>query len=131
MDQPASDAASDDLLTREGKSVQDFESAGIVTSVRKSLDLLPSGRRRLFLLASAIQVSLGLLDLLGIALVGLLATAAVSGTGLGRVPPAAQDFLDRVGLGGLTATQLAVLFAVSAVGVLIPLVVGGSEQLSP
>ena len=119
MDQPASDAASDDLLTREGKSVQDFESAGIVTSIRKSLDLLPSGRRRLFLLASAIQVSLGLLDLLGIALVGLLATAAVSGTGLGRVPPAAQDVLDRVGLGGLTATQLAVLFAVSAVGVLI------------
>jgi len=70
-------------------------------------------------MASAIQVSLGLLDLLGIALVGLLATAAVSGTGLGRVPPAAQELLDRVGLGGLTATQLVVLFAVSAVGVLI------------
>ena len=119
MDQTASDAASDELLTREGKSVQDFESAGILTSIRKSLDLLPSRRRRLFLLASGIQVSLGLLDLLGIALVGLLATAAVSGTGLGQVPPAAQDVLDRVGLGGLTATQLAVLFAVSAVGVLI------------
>ena len=106
-------------MSRQGKSVQDFESAGIVASIRKSLDLLPAGRRRLFLLASAVQVSLGLLDLLGIALVGLLATAAVSGTGLGRVPPAAQELLDRVGLGGLTATQLVVLFAVSAVGVLI------------
>lgn len=119
MDEYRSGDTNDGILDRQGKSVQDFESAGIAASVRKSLDLLPTGRRRLFLLASAIQVSLGLLDLLGIALVGLLATAAVSGTGLGSVPPAAQEFLDRVGLGGLTATQLAVLFAVSAVGVLI------------
>ena len=119
MSQDPLEDAPEGFLSRQGKSVQDFESAGIVASIRKSLDLLPAGRRRLFLLASAVQVSLGLLDLLGIALVGLLATAAVSGTGLGRVPPAAQELLDRVGLGGLTATQLVVLFAVSAVGVLI------------
>lgn len=119
MDQDRSDDAAAGILDRQGKGVQDFTSTGIIDSVRKSLALLPVGRRKLFLLAAAIQVSLGLLDLIGIVLVGLLATAAVSGTGLGQIPPQAQQLLDAIGLGGLTATQLAVLFAVSAVAVLI------------
>jgi len=70
-------------------------------------------------LASALQISLGLLDLLGILLVGLLAAAAVSGTGLGSLPTGVENLLGRIGLGGLTATQLAVIFAVSAVVVLV------------
>ena len=106
-------------LGRGAKSVQDFESKGIWWSVKNSLQMLPRKRRRLFVLASALQISLGLLDLLGILLVGLLAAAAVSGTGLGSLPPQVESLLDRVGLGGLTATQLTVLFAVSAVLVLV------------
>jgi ABC-type multidrug transport system fused ATPase/permease subunit len=81
--------------------------------------LLPRGRRRLFVLAAAVQVSLGLLDLLGIALVGLLATVAVSGTGLASIPSGVSSLLDTVGLGGLTVSQLSVVIAGAAVIVLI------------
>lgn len=119
MSETPSGDTTDALLSRQGKGVQDFQSTGILRSVKRSLNLLPAGRRRLFLLAAGIQVSLGFLDLLGIVLVGLLAAAAVSGTGLGQVPPQAQGILDSIGLGDLTATQLAVVFAISAVVVLI------------
>jgi len=71
------------------------------------------------MLAAGVQVSLGLLDLLGIALVGLLAATAVSGTGLGGVPPQVEAITDALGLGGLTATQLSVVLAVTAVFVLV------------
>ena len=38
-------------------------------------------KRRLLFLASAVQISLGVLDLIGIALIGLVAAVAVSGRG--------------------------------------------------
>lgn len=117
-DQP-SPSTSTQWTDRGGKSVQDFESEGILSAVRRSLKLLAPGRRRLFLLASAVQVSLGLLDLLGIVLVGLLATVAVSVTGLSGVPPVVDRVLSAIGLGDLTVSQLTVLLAGSAVLVLI------------
>ncbi len=65
------------------------------------------------------QISLGLLDLIGIALVGLLAAIAVSGVGATGIPPVVTRFLDAVGLGDLTVSQLSVLVAVAAVVVLV------------
>ena len=111
--------SAEEFPEREGKGVQDFAPEGVWKSVRRSMALLPASRRRLFILATIAQVSLGLLDLLGIALVGLLAATAVSGTGLGSIPPGIQNLVDALGLGGLTVTQLSVLLAVSAVIVLI------------
>jgi ABC-type multidrug transport system fused ATPase/permease subunit len=111
--------ATGEFSERAGKGVQDFEPEGVWLSVKRSMALLPESRRRLFVLATVAQVSLGLLDLLGIALVGLLAATAVSGTGLGAIPTGVQNLLDNLGLGGLTATQLSVVLAVSAVVVLI------------
>lgn len=116
-DQPS--VSTEEFPEREGKGVQDFEPEGVWQSVRRSMALLPAGRRRLFILATIAQVSLGILDLLGIALVGLLAATAVSGTGLGSIPPGVKNLLNSLGLGGLTVTQLSVLLAVSAVIVLI------------
>lgn len=113
------DSAPPELQDRGGKGVQDFESGGILASIRRSLTLLPPGRRRLFLLASGVQVSLGLLDLLGIVLVGMLAAVAVSGTGLSQMPPIVQTWIDRLGLEQLTVSQLTVTFAVLAVVVLV------------
>ena len=107
------------LPDRGGKSVQDFAPEGAWKAVRRSLALLPSGRRRLFILAAAIQVSLGLLDLVGIALVGLLAATAVSGTGLGMMPRTVQQVTDALGLGDLTVTQLTIVLAIGAVLVLV------------
>lgn len=119
MSDAAGQPSEADFVDRGGKSVQDFAPEGVLPAVRRSMALLPRRRRRLFVLASAIQVSLGLLDLLGIALVGLLATVAVSGTGLSGVPSGVESFVDRVGLGGLSISQLSVLIAGSAVAVLV------------
>ncbi len=109
----------EEFADRGGKGVQDFTSQGAWPSVKRSMRLLPPSRRRLFVLATAAQVSLGLLDLLGIALVGLLAATAVSASGLSAVPAGEKSFLSAVGLGNLTVTQLSVLLAASAVAILI------------
>ena len=119
MSEPGSPRDEGSWVDPGGKSVQDFTSEGILSAVRRSLGLLEPGRRRLFLLASAIQISLGLLDLLGIVLVGLLASVAISTTGLSSVPTGLERLLDILGLGALTATQISVVLAGSAVLVLI------------
>lgn len=106
-------------MEREGKSVQDFAPEGLWTALKRSLHLLPPGQRRLLLLASAVQISLGVLDLIGIALIGLLASVAVSGVGLSTIPPIVQRLLDLLGIQGLTVAQLSVLLAGLAVTVLV------------
>lgn len=108
-----------EFVDRGGKSVQDFAPEGVLPAIKRSMALLPAGRRRLFVLASGVQMSLGLLDLLGIALVGVLATVAVSGTGLSTIPSGIQTVLDALGLGSLSVSQLSVLVAGTAVIVLI------------
>lgn len=107
------------FVDRGGKNVVDFERDTIVNSLRKAIRLLPPGKRRLLFAAAAVQVSLGLLDLLGIALVGVLAAVAVSGTGISIVPAPVQSILDTLGLGDLTITQLSAVVAVAAVTVLV------------
>lgn len=108
-----------DFTGRAGKSVQDFRSDGIRTAVRRSLALLtPFQRRRLFLISGA-QVSLAVLDLIGITLLGLLAAVAVSGIGATGIPPIVTRVLDAFGLSGLTISRLSVLIAALAVIVLV------------
>ena len=107
------------FVDRGSKNVVDFEPMGVGYAVRRSIDLLPNRRRRLFLLASAVQVSLGLLDLLGIALVGLLAGVAVSVTGLGAIPAPVARVTQWAGLEGLTVSQLSGILALLAVTVLV------------
>ena len=109
----------DELLSREGKSSADFTSQGTYRAVKRSLELLPSSRRKLFVLASAIQVSLGLMDLVGIVLIGLLAAVAVSSTGLSSIPSPVTTTLDWVGLTNLTVAQISMIVAVAAVIVLV------------
>jgi ABC-type bacteriocin/lantibiotic exporter with double-glycine peptidase domain len=87
--------------------------------VRRAIKLLPPGRRKLLFLAAGVQLSLGLLDLVGIALVGLLGVVAVSGVGSSGMSAQVQDLLDRVGLDGFTISQLSVIVALAAVSVLV------------
>ncbi len=119
MTETAPEDSSEKFLERTGKSVQDFRSEGIFRAVKRSMGLLAPRQRHLLVFAAAIQVSLGLLDLLGIALVGLLAGVAVSGVGLSTIPPIVQRVLDTFGLSDYTVSQLTVAFAVLAVGVLV------------
>ena len=71
------------------------------------------------MLAAVVQISLGVLDLVGIALVGLVVAVAVSGIGYASIPDWAQRILNTLGLGNLTISQLSVLIAASAVIVLV------------
>lgn len=105
--------------SHNGLSVADFDNPGVFTSVRQAVELLPREKRKLLFLAAAIQVSLGLLDLIGIALVGLVAAVAVSGISLSGLPSWAENALANFGLADLTVSQLTVVIAVSAVLILI------------
>lgn len=104
---------------RVGKSVQDFQYNGIKTAVLESLGLLAPGRRRKLLIISIIQISLALLDLVGITLLGILAVVAVSGVGATGIPTMVQRAVDLFGLQDLTVSQLSVLLAAGAVIVLV------------
>jgi ABC-type multidrug transport system fused ATPase/permease subunit len=119
VSEPTPDLDGEGFVERAGKSVQDFAPEGIRTALKRSLHLLPPGQRRLLMLASAVQISLGILDLIGIALIGLLASVAVSGVGLSTIPPLVQRLLDFLGVEGLTVAQLSVLLAGLAVTVLV------------
>ena len=90
-----------------------------VLAIRQSLVLLPTRERRKLLLVSLVQMSLGILDLLGIALVGLVATAAVSGVQQTAGPQWMRSILEPIGLEGLTNSQLVGLFGALAALALI------------
>ncbi len=102
-----------------GLSVQDFHRTSLWWSVRKAISLLPRGKRKILYLAVTVQVSLAVLDLVGIALIGLVASVAVSGIGVSSVPNFAQELIDALGLGGLTVSQLSVVLALAAVVILV------------
>jgi len=104
---------------RGGKSVQDFGSDGLLAAVRRSLGLLASKQRKRLYVIAAIQVSLALLDLVGITLLGMLAAVAVSGVGATGIPPIVQQAVNFLGLEDLTVSQLSVLLATVAVAVLV------------
>ncbi len=105
---------------RGGKSVQDFSYVGIRPAVRSSLNLLPRPQRVRLAGATGFQMSLSFLDLLGVALIGTVAAIAASGVGAQyAVPGPIQSVLRALGLGGLTVSQLTVVFALLAVGVLV------------
>ena len=105
---------------RGGKSVQDFSYVGIRPAVKSSLNLLPRPQRIRLAGATGFQMSLSFLDLLGVALIGTVAAIAASGVGAQyAVPAPIERILRALGLEGLTVSQLTVVFALLAVGVLI------------
>ena len=105
--------------SHNGLQINDFQNPGPVASVRKAITLLPKDKRKLLFLASAAQLSLALLDLIGIALIGLVAAVAVSKIDLSQIPSWLQTSLNTFGLEGLTVSQLTVVIAVTAVAILI------------
>ena len=97
----------------------DFGRPSVIWAVRKAISMLPDGKRWVLFLAAGFQVSLGLLDLLGIALIGLVAAVAVSGIAPNSLPGWAQTVLETTGLDALTVSQLSVFLALAAVLVLV------------
>lgn len=107
-----------DETPRPGAAAGKFQDTSL-TAIRSSLNLLPSGARRRLLLVSLVQMSLGVLDLLGIALVGLVAAAAVSGVQKTSWPAWMDALMVPLGLSGLTNSQLVGLFGALAALALI------------
>ena len=97
----------------------DFGRPSVIWAVRKTISMLPDGKRWVLFLAAGFQISLGLLDLLGIALIGLVAAVAVSGIAPNSLPGWAQTVLEATGLDALTVSQLSVFLALAAVLVLV------------
>lgn len=91
----------------------------ILESVRAALSLLTKRDRRLFGLASLASMSLGALDLIGVALIGMVGAVAVSGIDPSSLPPLVTNILDFFGLENLTASQLVGVFAGAAVILLL------------
>jgi ABC-type multidrug transport system fused ATPase/permease subunit len=91
----------------------------ILESVRAALALLTKRDRRLFALASIASMSLGALDLIGVALIGLVGAVAVSGVDPNSLPQVVTNVLDFFGLENLTASQLVGVFAGAAVILLL------------
>ena len=90
-----------------------------IQAVRTALELLPTRQRRLLGLATAAQMSLGLLDLAGIALVGAVAAVMVSGVQSAALPAWLTPILDTLGLSSLTNSQLiGVLGGLAAISLL-------------
>lgn len=105
---------------RGGKSVQDFSPPGNIVALRKALRLLPSPQRRRLIAAALAQVLLNLLDLLGILLIGLVASvAAWQVASAGDLPESIDAVVARLGLQDLSVARLSVALAVVAVGVLV------------
>ncbi len=102
-----------------GKGIDDFGASSIRASVRNAIGLLPPRRRRHFFIVAGVQISLGLLDLLGIVLVGLVAAIAVTGIDGSPLPTPISQAAEFVGLGDLTVSQLSVYVALMAVFILV------------
>ncbi len=102
-----------------GLQIQDFHRESLRSSIRKSIGLLSPAKRKWLYLGAVVQLSLSVLDLIGIALIGLVASIAVSGIGVTSIPKPAQELIDALGLSRLTVTQLSALFAGAAVFVLV------------
>ena len=114
-------------VKHNGLNVVDFPTQKITEAISKAVALLPPQKRRLLYLAAGVQISLGILDLIGIALIGLVAAVAVTGVdsittsadGSPNLPQWADSFLSSIGLGSITFSQLTVIIALTAVGILV------------
>lgn len=102
-----------------GLNAQEFDKTSLRQSVSRAVKLLPRSKRKWLFLSAGVQISLSILDLIGIALIGLVASVAVSGIGLTSIPAWAKTFIDLLGLGSLTITQLSMTLAIAAVFILV------------
>lgn len=87
--------------------------------IRNALSMLVAAQRRRFLVASGLQATLGLLDTVGIVMMGLVAAVLASGLDPGRMPSYVKTVLEFTGLGGLTLIQSAAVLGALAVGVML------------
>lgn len=92
---------------------------GVFEAVRECVSLLSRSDRRKLLLATGAQVTTSFLDLLGVLLLGLVGTLAVTTVQAQPLPTSLQTLVDSTGLGGLSQPQLLGALAILAALVLV------------
>ncbi|MEI8084213.1 MAG: hypothetical protein WCI74_20420, partial [Actinomycetes bacterium] len=91
----------------------------VLESVVAALSLLTQADRIKFVLAAVVSMSLGVLDLIGVALIGLVGAVAVSGIDPSSMPASLESLITRLGLEGFTSSQLVGLISAVAVVLLL------------
>ena len=91
----------------------------IRSAIRSSLGLLQKRDRRLLGIATGLQMATSLLDLGGVLLFGLVGVLVVSAAGESPPPSAVTSAADALGLGELSAEQLAGLVGLIAAAFLL------------
>jgi len=87
-----------------------FVNLWVTSQFKKALSVLPAGDRRKILFVIILQVFLGLLDLVGVALIGILGALTVSGVQSAQPGSKIQSFIRLVHLGSFTfQNQAAIL----------------------
>lgn len=90
-----------------------------LTIIRRSTKVLTRSERVKVLIVAAIQIFLSLLDLLGVALVGVLGALAVSGVGSRKPGNRVWAFLDYLGIQNLSLQRQAIILGILAAFVLV------------
>lgn len=89
------------------------------TTLGRSFHVLPKSDRRKLCAVLLFQIFLGLLDLVGIAIFGVLGALAVTGVGSRTPGSKVSEILDTLGLSGLSLQWQATILAILATGLLI------------
>jgi len=85
-----------------------------LSQFRKSLSVLPASDRRKIYLVVLLQMSMGLLDLLGVALIGILGALTVTGVQSGNSGSRIDSLLKLIHLENLTFQQQAAILGILA-----------------
>lgn len=88
-------------------------------AIQESLRLLNRRDRRLLALSTGLQMSTSLLDLVGVLLLGLVASVAVTVVQAQPPPELVTDLFARVGLDGLSNQEMVIYLGVAAAVVLL------------
>jgi len=99
--------------------VSSFRGSWDSSTLWRAFKILPESDRKKLLLVSLIQISLGLLDLLGVLAIGLLGALSVTGLQSGASGNRVNQALAFLHLSNLTFQKQAIILAVSAVMLLV------------
>lgn len=95
-----------------------FEKAKTFRILLRSLNHLDKSTKRMVILFTLVQITLSFLDLLGVALLGLVGAISISGVQTGKPSDGIQVWIENIGIVGFTFQQQVAILAIAATGVL-------------
>lgn len=99
--------------------MRSFRSSWDASTLRRAFKILPESDRKKLIFVSLIQISLGLLDLLGVLAIGLLGALSVTGLQSGTSGSRVNQALAFLHLSNLTFQDQAIILGIGAVTLLV------------